>query len=93
MNKLLTILGIGMASIALAEAPRIVDVKYDFAKQKIGITTSLLPTNTIWRVQYKDDLTSTNDWINYSNVLRGGKTNSVTLYSPAAQRYFRLKKQ
>ena len=90
MNKLLTILGVGIVGLSLADSPRIIDFSYNSSTKKARIT-SVTPTNELWRVQYKEDLTSTNDWRSYANVLRGS-TNVTDVYSPTP-RYFRLKKE
>jgi hypothetical protein len=71
-------------------AQEITNFSYNPTTSKARVT-AVTPTNELWRVQYTDSLTNSN-WRSYANVLRGG-TNTVEVYSPASQRYFRLKKE
>lgn len=76
-----------------AETNRVTRFSY-LGNDKVKIETSELPINTTWKVQYAPKLEGTNTvWKDYANVLQGGQSNSVTLYSPVAERYFRLRQR
>jgi hypothetical protein len=78
MKTILKAMGL-VAIIGLCQTPQaqeITQFSYKPATQKARKVTSELPTNTTWKVQYVDNL-STNNWIDYANVLQGGKKNVV----------------
>lgn len=89
VKTLVAILSLALAT--RADNARIINFSYDSSTQRAKIQ-SVIPTNTTYKIEYKDNLTSTNEWRSYSYVLREG-TNNTTVYSPSIQRFFRLRQR
>jgi hypothetical protein len=99
MNKIITagLCAVVLSTSALADTnywAKIFAIRHDSLKKTVRITAECQPTNTYWKINFADELKGTDTfWKEYGNVLKGGQTNSVTVYSPSPQRYFRLRRR